>query len=146
MSTSMQHSWGLALVDTADGRESNESTCGEAPNHPSIIARREVIHALVRNPDVILFEALTSGHFRTGHLPRAKRFDYWETPDSIARLVPDKRMQVIFYSNHEYASNACIGALKLRALGYRNVSVYAGGKSDWEKGGLFFEMAGAEQG
>lgn len=57
----------------------------------------------------------------------------------VARLVPDKDQVIVTYCSNDACGNSS-AATRLRALGYRNVRKYSGGKQDWIEAGLPVEV------
>jgi 3-mercaptopyruvate sulfurtransferase SseA len=47
--------------------------------------------------------------------------------------------EIVVYCANRQCQNSHIAAHHLSVLGYTNVSVYTGGKQDWEEAGLPFE-------
>jgi 3-mercaptopyruvate sulfurtransferase SseA len=48
------------------------------------------------------------------------------------------------YCANRQCQNSHVAAHRLAALGYSDVSVYGGGKQDWEEAGLPFETAATQ--
>lgn len=104
-----------------------------------LIDRKEVIRAALQDPSTVLLEASPLEEFDERHLPGARRIDYWHEMQQVARLVTNPRNNVIVYCRGESACHAEQAAVRLLELGYERLAVYAGGKLDWERGGLAFE-------
>jgi rhodanese-related sulfurtransferase len=105
---------------------------------------REALAARIRstNPPVLL-EALPERYFAHKHLPGAQLFPHDQVRELAAHVVPDKSAPIVVYCANRTCQNSHIAAQQLTQLGYADVSVYAGGKQDWEEAGLPFEL-GAE--
>jgi rhodanese-related sulfurtransferase len=95
------------------------------------------------NPPVLL-EALPERYYAQKHLPGAVLFPHDQVADLAPTVVPDKSASIVVYCASSTCQNSHIAAQRLAQLGYTDVSVYAGGKQDWEDGGLPFETAVAE--
>jgi rhodanese-related sulfurtransferase len=104
-------------------------------------ALAERIHSA--NPPVLL-EALPERYYTQKHLPGARLFPHDQVVALAPQVVPDKSASIVVYCASSTCQNSHIAAQRLTQLGYTDVAVYAGGKQDWEEGGLPFETAAAE--
>jgi rhodanese-related sulfurtransferase len=87
----------------------------------------------------VLLEALPQRYFDDKHLPGAKQFPHDQIDAAAARLLPDKGAEIVVYCANAQCRNSHVAAQRLLQLGYASISVYGGGKQDWEEGGLPFE-------
>ena len=90
------------------------------------------------NPPVLL-EALPERYYAQKHLPCAQLFPHDQVDQLAASVIPDKSAEIVVYCASRTCQNSHIAAHHLMRLGYTDVSVYAGGKQDWEEGGMPFE-------
>jgi rhodanese-related sulfurtransferase len=89
----------------------------------------------------VILEALPERYFAQKHLPGARLFPHDQVSELAARVVPDKSASIVVYCANRACQNSHIAAQRLVQLGYTDVSVYAGGKQDWEEAGLPLESA-----
>ncbi len=101
---------------------------------------REELHQEIGKGDVVVLEALPQEYFEKEHLPGAKNLPLDDLEASVARLVPDKDQAIVTYCSNDACGNSSVAATRLRALGYRNVRKYSGGKQDWIEAGLPVEV------
>jgi rhodanese-related sulfurtransferase len=92
--------------------------------------------------NAILLEALPEKYWRAWHLPGARNLPHDQVRQLAPTLVPDKSAEVIVYCASSTCQNSHVAARVLEQMGYANVSVYPGGKQDWQEAGLPVE-AGA---
>ena len=94
------------------------------------------------NPPVLL-EALPERYYTDKHLPGARLFPH----DQVERLAPTaaplKSAPIVVYCASRTCQNSHVAAQRLLRLGYTDVTVYPGGKQDWEEAGLAFEAGTA---
>jgi len=101
-----------------------------------IINRQELQARLNMNPPPALLEALPAKYYLEGHLAGALHFPHDRTRALAPLLVPDKATAIVVYCASATCQNSHIAAAALQALGYADVSVFAGGKKDWSEAGL----------
>jgi len=99
----------------------------------SLITRNELQQKLQRNERFVLAEALPLPYFKKGHLPGAVQLSH-EAPEFERLGTPDT--EVVVYCASLTCQNSHVAAERLRAAGFRDVKVYAGGKQDWVDAGL----------
>jgi rhodanese-related sulfurtransferase len=87
-----------------------------------------------------LLEALGEMYYARGHLPGALHFPHDRTRELAALMLPSRDDDIVVYCASSTCRNSHIAAGALRTLGYRRVSVYAGGKQDWQDAGLPLEV------
>jgi rhodanese-related sulfurtransferase len=87
----------------------------------------------------VLLEALPERYYVQKHLPGALLFPHDQVEQNAASVVPDKSTEIIVYCASRTCQNSHIAAHHLMRLGYTNVTVYPGGKQDWEEGSMPFE-------
>jgi rhodanese-related sulfurtransferase len=90
------------------------------------------------NPPALL-EALPERYYTQQHLPGARLFPHDQVEQNAPRIVPDKGAQIVVYCASRTCQNSHIAARHLERLGYVDVTVYEGGKQDWEQSGFSFE-------
>jgi rhodanese-related sulfurtransferase len=73
--------------------------------------------------------------FNSGHIPTAISIDEADMDRQVQRLPRDKGSLLIFYCRNNRWATAQSAARKAKAMGYRNVRVYAGGIDDWIRAG-----------
>lgn len=105
------------------------------------INREELLLRLDATPRPVLIEALPERYFRDGHLPGARHMPHDMVRALAAEALPDKSTEIVVYCASATCRNSHIAAGQLERLGYRNVSVYAGGKDDWQAAGLALEQS-----
>lgn len=106
------------------------------------ITRHELLSLSDRasRASVYLFEVLSEQHWASGHIPGAKPMPLDRIADVATAHAPDKDADVVVYCASATCKNSHLAAEKLAAMGYRSVSVYAGGKADWKDAGLELEV------
>lgn len=103
------------------------------------IQREELAARIDRGEPIILLEALPERYFRAGHLPGARLFPHDQAAALAASTIGDPDAAVVVYCASDTCNNSREAAETLSGLGYRDVSVYAGGKKDWAEAGLPLE-------
>ncbi|HEX9183276.1 MAG TPA: rhodanese-like domain-containing protein [Burkholderiales bacterium] len=98
-----------------------------------LIDRRTVKQQLGK---AILLEALPEKYWRDWHLPGARNLPHDRVRELAPALLPDKSAEMIVYCASSTCQNSHIAARVLEQMGYANVSVYSGGKQDWQEAGL----------
>ena len=105
------------------------------------ITREELRIKLASTDRPVLVEALPEKYYAAKHLPGALHLPHDQVDALAPAVLPLKHAPVIVYCANRQCQNSHIAAHRLSALGYTDVSVYAGGKQDWEEGGLPFEFS-----
>lgn len=108
------------------------------------VSREQLQQKLASQAPPAVIEALPERYYRQKHLPGALHMPHDQVEQLAGSLLPDKQAQVVVYCASAQCQNSHIAAHRLTALGYTNVSVYAGGKKDWEDAGLAFDVTAAE--
>jgi rhodanese-related sulfurtransferase len=109
----------------------------------NVTITREALQAkLASGRRPILVEALPPRYYLDGHLPGALHLPHDKVRELAPALLADKNADVVVYCASDSCQNSHIAARALAALGYANVSVYAGGKKDWVEAGLPLETGG----
>lgn len=103
------------------------------------ITRKVLMERLETTPRPVLIEALPERYYRGGHLPGALHIPHDSVGELASKFIPDKAAEVVVYCASATCRNSHIAAAHLESLGYRNVSIYAGGKEDWQAAGLPLE-------
>jgi rhodanese-related sulfurtransferase len=99
---------------------------------------RDALRALLDTGRTTLIEALPADQFRAEHLPGARNIPDELTADLAAQLAPDRDGTVVVYCSGPGCQRSRITAAAFTRLGYTDVRVYPGGKSDWAAAGLPF--------
>ena len=100
---------------------------------------REDLQARIADPSLILLEALPETYYRQGHLPGARLFPMDGARDRAREVAPRKDAPIVVYCASTTCPNSHTVAKVLTDVGYTNVSVYKGGKADWQAAGLPLE-------
>lgn len=100
------------------------------------IDRNTLQSRIAGNPALVILEALPEHYFEQEHLPGARNMPHERTAELASSLVPARDSEVIVYCANANCQNSHVAAQRLAALGYSNISVYAGGKQDWREAGL----------
>jgi rhodanese-related sulfurtransferase len=98
---------------------------------------RDELRTLLDTGQVTLIEALSPGHYDAGHLPGSRNVPGDLSPD----LAADRSATVVVYCSGPGCGRSRVTAAAFVRLGYTDVRVYAGGKSDWAAAGLPFESS-----
>lgn len=104
-----------------------------------IISREELRIKLSSASRPVLVEALPEKYYAAKHLPGALHLPHDQVDALAAGLLAQKSAEIVVYCANRQCQNSHIAAHRLSVLGYVNVSVYAGGKQEWEEAGLPFE-------
>jgi rhodanese-related sulfurtransferase len=111
----------------------------------SRIVNREQLRAMLSSPNrPVVVEALPEKYYVAQHLPGALHLPHDHVDMRAASVLPEKTAQIVVYCANVQCRNSHVAAQRLALLGYSNVSVYAGGKQDWEAAGLAFETGSAQ--
>ena len=92
-----------------------------------------------------LIEALPAAHFDAGHLPGALNVPGNLTADLAGWLVPNRSTTVVVYCSGLGCNRSRVTAAAFIRLGYTDVRLYPGGKSDWVAAGLPVEPTDAKR-
>ncbi|MGE0769961.1 MAG: rhodanese-like domain-containing protein [Hyphomicrobiaceae bacterium] len=104
------------------------------------ITREALLQRLAATPRPALIEALPERYFRDGHLPGALHMPHGNVSALAPGAIPDRTAEIVVYCASPSCRNSHIAAAALESLGYRSVSIYAGGKEDWQAAGLPLEQ------
>jgi rhodanese-related sulfurtransferase len=107
------------------------------------ISRQDLQAKLDGKQPPVLIEALPERYYREGHLPGALHLPHDRVRELAPSLLPDKGASIVAYCASATCQNSHIAAATLSAMGYGNVSVYAGGKQDWVEAGLALHKDGS---
>jgi rhodanese-related sulfurtransferase len=99
---------------------------------------RETLHALLGTCRITLIEALPADHYNAEHLPDARNVPGELTADLAAQVAPDRAGTIVVYCSGPGCQRSKLTAAAFTRLGYTDVRVYPGGKSDWSAAGLPF--------
>jgi len=95
---------------------------------------RDDLRALLDTGDVTLIEALPAPHYTAEHLPGAVNLPGELTAELAAQLAPDPAQTLVTYCSGPSCARSKVAAATFGRLGYRDVRVYEGGKTDWAAG------------
>jgi len=101
-----------------------------------LVTREELRQKLGSRPAPVLVETLPANYFQQSHLPGAINLPHDSVDKLASRLLPDKDAEIGVYGASITCRNSDYAAARLKALGYRNVRIYADGKADWIEAGL----------
>ena len=101
-----------------------------------IIDRQTLVERQQSNPALTLVEALPRKYYDDWHLPGAVHLPHDEVREKAATVLPKRDAEIVVYCASDSCRNSHIAADVLSLLGYTDVSVYAGGKADWQEAGL----------
>ncbi|MEO6712074.1 MAG: rhodanese-like domain-containing protein [Mycobacteriales bacterium] len=104
---------------------------------------RDELQAALDRGSLTLIEALSEMHYAAGHLPGARHVPDALTVDLAASVAPDKAQTVVVYCSGPSCGRSRVTGAAFERLGYRDVRVYEGGKSDWLSAGLPLTAAAA---
>lgn len=108
------------------------------------IDRETLSRKLSTHPKPLLIEALPAQYYLDWHLPGALNLPHDEiNAESAARLLPDHATEIVIYCASCACQNSHLAAARLIQLGYSDVSVYAGGKQEWQAANLPVEAGTA---
>lgn len=96
---------------------------------------------LVVQPAPILVDALGERYFAADHIPGSINLPHTLGDDVLRAQLPDRDAQIVTYCANPACQNSHVLAHRLSVLGYRNVSVFPGGKKEWAEAGLPLESA-----
>ncbi|MEO8003937.1 MAG: rhodanese-like domain-containing protein [Betaproteobacteria bacterium] len=105
------------------------------------ITREELRIKLSSTDRPVLVEALPEKYYAAKHLPGALHLPHDQVDALAPGVLPQKHAPVVVYCANRQCQNSHIAGHRLSVLGYTDVTVYAGGKQDWEEGGLPFEFS-----
>ncbi|SDJ12004.1 rhodanese-like domain-containing protein [Billgrantia gudaonensis] len=83
-----------------------------------------------------LVEALPEKYFQQWHLPNAVNINHDQVRQRAPELLPNKQAAIVVYCASATCQNSHMAANQLEAMGYTDVTVYQGGKEEWEKAQL----------
>jgi len=89
----------------------------------------------------VLVDALGERYFAADHLPGAINVPHTAADDALRASLPDRDAEIVTYCANPACQNSHVLAHRLQVLGYRNVTVFPGGKKEWAEAGLPFESA-----
>jgi len=104
-----------------------------------LISREDLRSKLSTASRPVLVEALPEKYYAAKHLPGALHLPHDQVDTLAAGVLPEKAAEIVVYCANRQCQNSHMAAHRLSVLGYTNVSVYAGGKQEWEEAGLPFE-------
>lgn len=85
---------------------------------------------------VTVVEVLGPSYYGNGHIPGAVNIPAHRVTELALRLLPEQDAAIVVYGADPQSTGAAAVVRQLRALGYRDVSVYADGKEGWAAAGL----------
>lgn len=106
------------------------------------ISRDELRHKLESGEQFVLVDALPPMSFAHSHLPGAINLPPERVDTAAPKRIANQDAEIVVYCSNPECESSTDTADRLRALGYPNVSHYAGGKDEWREAGLPLERAG----
>lgn len=103
------------------------------------ISLSDLVTKIQSNSRSVLVEALPARYFEQGHLPGAVNINVGETQAKAPHMLPNKGADIVVYCASATCTNSNQVAAQLCALDYTNVSVFKGGKAEWEAAGHSLE-------
>jgi rhodanese-related sulfurtransferase len=101
---------------------------------------RELLRQKIESGDgFVLVDALGPMSFAASHLPGAINMPPGRVDELAPRRIPGLDTEVVVYCASSTCDSSVDVATRLIELGYRHVSHYAGGKTDWLEAGLPLE-------
>jgi rhodanese-related sulfurtransferase len=100
---------------------------------------RDDLRRLLDAGTLTLVEALPAAAYQAEHIPGAVNVPADLTADLAAALAADRAGTVVVYCSGPACGRSGTTAAAFQRLGYTDVRVYAGGKSDWLEAGLPFD-------
>ena len=134
--------------------ESNASTIASAESAVGVVdsgqeCPRSVVRSvldfdemkkIVEAGDMIILDARPELFHRLGHIPGALSLPRDEFEEGYLKiketLEADKDRPLVIYCANDTCEDGKLVIDALKKLGYTNISIYIGGWSEWEKGGL----------
>jgi rhodanese-related sulfurtransferase len=107
---------------------------------------RDNLRALLDTRSLALVEALPEPQYTAEHLPGAVNLPGDLTAELAAQLTSDRAGTVVTYCAGPSCGRSKVAAATFGRLGYRDVRVYEGGKTDWAAAGLPFERGRTARG
>jgi rhodanese-related sulfurtransferase/predicted metal-dependent enzyme (double-stranded beta helix superfamily) len=134
------HFYGLSLerltkrvvFESSEGGTYRQFSPPALIRHP-VIAPQALKQALVSGREVALLDVREEGVFAKKHLLLASNAPLWRLEVVIDALVPRRTTPIVVTDLDEHLAHQAAG--KLARLGYRDVSVLAGGTLAWEAAG-----------
>lgn len=101
----------------------------------SLIHHDELKAMIERNDAIVILDVLPEDSFLRHHLPGAINLPWGsENFDELAeQLMPDKSMPIVVYCENHDCQKSPKAAARLAELGYKNVSDYENGLTEWEE-------------
>lgn len=127
----------LAAELQALGAEAGAGKSGGSAAFPRV-ELRELMEA-VKTGNVRIIDARSPLFFRAGHLPGAVNLPRQDFRAAYARvqtvLEADRNRRLVVYCQGESCQDSDLVAAALQALGFEDVSVFAGGWKAWQAAG-----------
>jgi rhodanese-related sulfurtransferase len=103
----------------------------------SILRHHELKAMIDRNDDMVILDVLPEESFLKKHLPgainipaHAENFEVM-----VEKMIQDKSTPVVVYCANADCQASATSAQKIAEMGYKNVSDYENGLSEWEEEG-----------
>jgi rhodanese-related sulfurtransferase len=102
-----------------------------------MISRDDLRDRMERNDVFALIEVLPPQNYEASHLPGAMNIPLGnDFRDRVQQTLPDRSQTIVVYCRDQESAASPHAAKELEAMGYADVWLYAGGKSDWMQAGL----------
>jgi rhodanese-related sulfurtransferase len=91
----------------------------------------------VNNPATVIFDARVPEQFEAGHLPRAHNLPVGAVDQRIGRYASlvTPETSILVYCGGADCSDALELAVKLREIGFKDLTLYPGGYAEWAEYG-----------
>ncbi len=107
------------------------------------VSAEQLLRRIQGGDALVLVDALPPMAYAHSHLPGAINIPPSAVdPDLVARRIPDRHAEIVVYCANPDCADSLATALRLRNLGYTNISHYTGGKNEWRDAGFPLERAG----
>ncbi|MEO6182909.1 MAG: rhodanese-like domain-containing protein [Verrucomicrobiota bacterium] len=100
------------------------------------ITGQELKERMENDRNLVVLEALPEKYYHSGHIPGALLLTPHHVDALADRLIPYKDSPVVVYCASAECDNSQVAAKRLQKLGYEDVTVFSGGKKDWQERGF----------
>jgi rhodanese-related sulfurtransferase len=109
------------------------------------ISRDQLWQKIDAGDAFVLVDALSPMSFAHSHLPTAINLPPEWVDERGPGRIPDQNTEIVVYCASSTCDSSVIVGNRLMELGYRNVSHYVGGKSEWIAARLPVEGGGVRR-
>ena len=95
-----------------------------------------------QSDETIFLDSRYPEDYKSGHIKGAINFPYEEFEEHSSQILPKLSFEdeIITYCDGDECETSLLLALELRDMGYKNVKIFFGGWSEWQKAGLPIEV------